>query len=324
MTISLMKHLHLKSDSYNHLEKAFKEWLDILGYEKTGVQNMSANVREFLHFLETQKVNRITEVRQKNYKDYYHHISHRENKRRGGGLSNNYINKQIQALEKFYEFLAHKGHQNIVPVSLRQLKLQRTDITILTEREVEKLYKATETNYTEANKNHILSEAFKARDRAILSIYYACGLRRKEGVHMKIDDINFDRRIVHVKKGKNYTERFVPFSKKTGKYLEEWIYDHRIHLVADSRERSLFVGIMGKPLVGGTMYARVKILQHLVDDIALNEKNIGLHTLRHSIATHLLENGMELKKIQRFLGHSSLESTQIYTHLIEKEESIRI
>ena len=70
---------------------------------------------------------------------------------------------------------------------------------------------------------------------------------------------------------------------------------------------------------GNTLYVRLKLLQQQIENPELQSKNVGLHTLRHSIATHLLQNGMELQKIQRFLGHSSLESTQIYTHLIEKD-----
>ena len=71
-------------------------------------------------------------------------------------------------------------------------------------------------------------------------------------------------------------------------------------------------------MTGGSLYRRLKLLQLAVDDPVLQQKEIGLHTLRHSIATHLLQNGMALRQIQRFLGHSSLESTQLYTHFIEK------
>lgn len=72
-------------------------------------------------------------------------------------------------------------------------------------------------------------------------------------------------------------------------------------------------------MTGGALYRRLKLLQLAVDDPVLQQKEIGLHTLRHSIATHLLQNGMALQQIQRFLGHSSLESTQLYTHLLPSE-----
>ncbi len=154
----------------------------------------------------------------------------------------------------------------------------------------------------------------------MLVIYYSCGLRRNEGVHVAVDDINFDTRIVHVRKGKNYKERFVPFNKASGKYLEEYVYDHRPQLVKSKTESALFISHGGKPMRGGSVYKRLKLLQLATEDISLQQKTIGLHTLRHSIATHLLQAGMSLEKISRFLGHSSLDSTQIYTHLAEKAE----
>ena len=133
---------------------------------------------------------------------------------------------------------------------------------------------------------------------------------------MTVDDLNFDRRILHVRKGKNHKERLVPFSRSSSKLLQEWVYDYRPQLIKTPKEGSLFVGVRGKPMNGGGLYIRLRKLVLLTGDAELQRKDVGLHTLRHSIATHLLQNGMDLQKIQRFLGHSSLESTQIYTHLV--------
>lgn len=310
-----MKNLVLKNISYEHLEKAFAEWLDILGYCQMSTYNMPNIIREFLHFLETNNINQIKALQQNHYKEYFNYISSRSNQRRGGGLSNNYLNKHIQALEKFYEFLNHKGVQNLPPVTLKQLKLDKRNITVLTAEEIQQFYKAT-LRQTQGR----LKEIFNARDRAMLTIFYGCGLRRNEGVNLTIDDINFDTRIIHVRKGKNYKERLVPFSKTGSQYLQEWIYDFRILLTKNNKNASLFISYTGKPMSGNSLYKRLKLLQLEIDNPELQNKEIGLHTLRHSIATHLLQNGMSLQKIQRFLGHSSLDSTQIYTHLLEKED----
>ena len=309
-----MKKLPLTNSSFEYLESAFREWLDILGYNWGTVYNMPSMIREFLHFLEQQGCNQIHHLQTKHYRSYYDHISGRGNQRRGGGLSNNYINKQIQALEKFYEFLQHKGTNGIPPVTLKHLKLERSNITVLTQEEIKQLFEASNQETL-----HSKQEAFNARDKAMLVVFYGCGLRRREGSSLILDDLNFDRRIMHVRKGKNYKERLVPFSRSSSKILQEWIYDHRPQLTKSQKEGNLFIGMCGKPMAGGSLYGRLKKLLLLVDDPELQRKEIGLHTLRHSIATHLLQNGMELRKIQRFLGHSSLESTQIYTHLIPKE-----
>lgn len=309
-----MRNLQLKNSSYEYLEKAFGEWLDILGYCQMSAYNMPSIIREFLHFLEQQGCNQITGLKQQHYKEYFNYINSRGNQRRGGGLSNNYLNKHIQALEKFYEFLNHKGVQNLPPVTLRQLKLEKGNTIVLTQQEVQLLYQATHKE-AESTKQ----AALQSRDRAMLTVFYGCGLRRNEGVNLSIDDINFDRRILHVKKGKNYKERLVPFSRQSLIYLQEWVYDYRARIVKDNKIGALFIACGGSPLNGNSLYVRFKLLQQQVEDPEIQNKNIGLHTLRHSIATHLLQNGMELQKIQRFLGHSSLESTQIYTHLISNE-----
>jgi integrase/recombinase XerD len=157
----------------------------------------------------------------------------------------------------------------------------------------------------------------------MLAVFYGCGLRRREGSSLEVDDLNFDRRILHVRKGKNYKERLVPFSKSSSKILQEYVYDHRPLLTKSNQISALFIGMTGKAMTGGSLYGRLKQLVLLTDNPDLINKDVGLHTLRHSIATHLLENGMSLPKIQRFLGHSSLESTQIYTHIREALESQR-
>lgn len=309
-----MRSLPLKRASYEHLLLAFKEWMDVLGYNSKTVYNAYSMVREFFHFLEQQNCNHIHHLQIKHYKSYYNHLITRPNYRCGGGLGNVYINQQIQALEKLYEFLQHKGVQGIPPVALRQLKLNKRDINVLTQEEVRQLFEATEQESPLPKQ-----KALNARDKAMLVVFYACGLRRSEGSNLKIDDLNFDRRILHVKKGKGYKERLVPFSKSSSKILQEYIYDHRPSLIKSQKEDHFFIGLFGKPMAKYSLYGRIKKLVVLTDNPELNQKDVGLHTLRHSIATHFLENGMDLRNIQRFLGHSSLESTQIYTHLIESK-----
>lgn len=192
------------------------------------------------------------------------------------------------------------------------------EITVLTPEEIKLLYKATE-NYNIGTE----LEPFNSRDRAMISIFYGCGLRRNEGYHLNLSDINFDRRILRVRKGKNYKERLVPFNKTNANYLQEYLYDWRPLIVRDKKEDAFFISQRGTRMDTQSMSLRLKLLQQRTDDITLQQKNVRLHVLRHSIATHLLQNGMELEKIARFLGHSSLESRQVYTHLINKDEETK-
>jgi integrase/recombinase XerD len=318
-----MKKLTLNNPSYEHLEKGFKEWLDILGYCEGSVYSMPVIIREFLHHLEKEKVNQIGELRQKHLKSYYEYLNSRGNERRGGALSNNYLNKHLQAIEKFLEYLYQKGVQDLPTLGIRQEKIERKEITVLEVEEVKELFAATykEKDFTGQPYTPEIKEAISARDRVMLVMLYSCGLRRNEAVNVHTDDINLDARMVHVKKGKNYKERFVPFNKSNAQYLQEYIYDHRPNLVKSRKESALFISVTGEPMTHGTLYTRLKLLQLYTEDISLQQKQLSPHTLRHSIATHLLEAGMPLEKIAKFLGHASLESTQIYTHLVKRKEA---
>ena len=314
-----MKKLSLKAAQYQQLEAGFREWLDILGYAPMTVYNMPNIVREFLHYQERHGIKEIRAVQHVHIRNYHDHISSRGNQRRGGGLSTKYILMHMQAIGKFYEYLHHRGITNLPSASVKSGKYQRGKITILTTEEIKLLFGATQKDalHSSSNHYHLYNEPMQGRDRAMLTIYYSCGLRRNEGVCLHTDDIDFDKGLLHVRKGKNYKERFVPFNKANAAYLQQYVYDYRPQLVKARKENRLFVSANGRITTGGTLLQRLQRLQLLTEDIPLKEKAIGLHTLRHSIATHLLQAGMSLEKIAQFLGHSSLESTQIYTHLIK-------
>lgn len=179
--------------------------------------------------------------------------------------------------------------------------------------------KKAKTNHLEITneKEYAALEAIASRDKAILTVFYGCGLRRNEGYHLNIGDIYWERSILHIRKGKGYKERFVPLNKTNLNYLQDYVFDYRPILNKDKREEAFFISSRSKRMDAQSIALRLKLLQHRSNNIELQQKNIRLHVLRHSIATHLLQNEMSLEKISRFLGHNSLESTQIYTHLVE-------
>jgi len=310
-----VKKLILQNASYRYLEQSFREWLDVQGYASSTVYTLPNQIRELLHYLESKDIHNIKSLDTQLIEEYYHQLKERGNQRRGGGLSNAHLNKHIQSLRKFTEYLRKVGRIR-VPVPRLENESTESRIIYLTEEEINELFKATKKTTSYKNKPTELVEAIQARDRAMLAIFYGCGLRRSEGVALNVGDINFDRSVVHVRKGKNHKERLVPISKANLKYLSEYIYDHRSELLKGSKSEALFVSHnFQKRLEGQSLFLRLKSLQAHTDNIELQEKEIGLHTLRHSIATHLLKAGMKLESIGRFLGHASMDSTQIYTHI---------
>lgn len=317
-----MKKLILKNESFQYIEKSFREWLDILGYAESTVYNLPNHIRELLYYLEQNNINNINQLDNQIIKEHYNNLKLRSNDRKGGALSNGSLNKQLQALYKFTEYLRQSGRMILPVLNIDWENDDTKHIETLTTEEIQELYKATQL-YPK-NIKHIRAEhhfeAIALRDCAMLTVFYGCGLRRNEGYHLRIDDINFDKQILHVRKGKANKERLVPFNKTNSKYLQDYIYDGRINLIKDKRESTLFINERGNRLTAQSMSIRLKLLQQRTDDLQLQQKNVRLHVLRHSIATHLLSNGMPLENISRFLGHNSLESTQVYTHLVNQED----
>jgi len=286
---------------YIRLNAGFTQWLRILNFEPTSQRDMPKMLAEFLEYLENQNCNHVHEIQESHLKGYLEYLHERPNHKWGGGLSKNYIRKQLQVIKKFSRYLTESGQESFT-VKLR-IKGKSTNIkSILTREEISKLYDATKDDVP------------GMRDRAMLALYYGCGLRKNEGVNVNVSDILLEKDLVYVRKGKGYKERYVPLTGSNKTDLESYLHYGRPHLAGRQKDEALLLGIKGKRLNGTVAYNRLQQLKRT----ARVKKPAGLHTLRHSIATHLLRSGMKLEHIQRFLGHSSLESTQIYTHIIHE------
>jgi integrase/recombinase XerD len=149
----------------------------------------------------------------------------------------------------------------------------------------------------------------------MLALYYGCGLRLNEGASLEIKDIITSSKILHVRKGKRYKERLVPMAQKNFEELQLYVNYGRPQLLQQEKTDGLFIGAnKGVQMSKQSLYIQIKQLARK----AKIKKKVGTHTLRHSIATHLLQSGMKLEKIQEFLGHQGLDSTQIYTHLVNE------
>lgn len=320
-----MKRLPVTAPPYQYIEKSFKEWLEALGYSWQGVYYMPIQIRGLLNWLERQNKTQLTDITTEAITNYYYQeLKQRKNYMRDAGtLSNKHLNKNLQALRKFTEYLRQTGKLQIPLLNIRQEEIIDNKPTVLTEEEIMQLFKATETipDKMKHAKPREFYEMLNLRDKAMLSIFYGCGLRRNEGYHLNIADIHLESAVVHVRKGKGYKERFVPISKKGIENITAYLYDARPLIIRDNKEEAFFLNHNGKRLGGQMLMLCLQSLARRTNDTGLQQKEIGLHTLRHSIATHLLGNGMSLESIRDFLGHSSLESTQIYTHLINENDN---
>jgi len=310
-----MKHLKLQSQHYKVLIKSYKEWLDILGYAESTVYNLPNHLQEFFHYLEQLGIKNINHITAKTTKEYYNRLEMRSNERRNGALSKSYLNKHQQALKKFKEYLQCHHHKGIHLHLKYQTNPTEEKLNILTQSEIKELF--TATSYSHKQKR------FRLRDKAILAIAYSCGLRRTEIVSLDVTDVLFDKERIHVRKAKNYKERFVPINGKNLQIIEEYLFDARLEFNPNNTE-SLLISQKGRRINGMSIANRLHAIVKASQNKTIENKRITLHTLRHSIATHLLQRNVTLESIKIFLGHSSLASTQIYTHLLKTIEHERI
>ena len=295
-----MRQLTLKNKVHRALEEDFKSWLETLGYNTFSIAYSPIYIREFLYWLEKHErtVEKINEATIPEYFDSY--LSKRSNQRRGGGLSNDYLNGHLTSIKQFSEYLQQTRGAGFV--ILKDYYPRQSRETVLTREQIEAMYEACGNDSAKA-----------LRNRAILALYYGCGLRRNEGVHVNVEDVLLNRKLLHVRQGKQYRERYVPLAKHVQEDLKNYLDIARPTFRHHDKSPALLLGTRGR-ITGSCTLCLIKRLGA--------EANIttdfGLHTLRHSIATHLLHAGMKLEQVSSFLGHESLESTQRYTHLVEQ------
>jgi integrase/recombinase XerD len=217
-----------------------------------------------------------------------------------GGWAASTAARKIAAIRAFHEFLRRRGASGENPAfSVRPPRRARPLPDVLTIEQVEALLRAPRGEGPAA-----------VRDRALLEVAYATGLRASELTGLRLEEVDFDEGLVRCM-GKRRRERIIPFGAKAREALQRYLDGARGLLLRDRGERALFLTRLGRPF---TRMGYWKLLQGHAKRAGI-ERAVSPHTLRHSCATHLLEGGCDLRVVQEFLGHRSIETTQIYTHL---------
>lgn len=289
-------------------QRDFIAWLETLNYSHHTIRHAKRSINYFIGFHERRNLNGINEVTTLSIHEFFNFIKLKSNDKIGGGLSVAYYNKILGDIKLFQRFLAEK--YGIAMMVLEEpLKAVKTQIEILSLDAIRALYAACEET------------PFGYRDKAILSLYYGAGLRRSEGTSLNLEDVNLDARTIHIRTSKNGKERLVPIPIKVMQDLKAYVLEAR-PLIKVVKSRRFLINDAGKPIVGLVANRKLQKLVELSRNEELFSKKVTLHVLRHSYATHLLEAGMAIEKISKLLGHSSLVSTQVYTHINSKNYGI--
>ena len=308
----------LTSKQFIELESGFLSWLKTLSHTQATIATRKRNIREFLLYLERCDISAIDQAARDKTERFVRYLKRRENKLSGSGLMNASINVGISSVNKFFEYLRQSGNVTSIPDNLQYMEELYKPRVVLSLQEISALYEATYMQKWFARaETKEYQKAIQQRDRAMLGVYYGCGLRKSEGTNLMVSDILTERKLVFVRKGKGCKERYVPVTDGNLQHITEYLHDGRNFLLvrSESSTDAFFINQYGGSCCDQALSARLDRLVKNSGSSGLQSKRPSLHTLRHSIATHLLQSGMEIEMIQKFLGHASLESTQIYTHL---------
>ena len=282
------------------LEEILECFLDYLTIERGLAQNTIISYRydliKYINFLKKNNISSFNQTKKDLVNNYFVYL-------RKKYLQINSISRNLVAVKMLYRFLLIEG-------------FIKEDITGLIE--FPRMSKKLPHVLSLREINLLLDKAnFKSnlglRDQAILELLYATGMRVSELIYLKIDDINMENRMLKCL-GKGSKERIIPFGSKAYQSLRLYLDKVRQKLVKNPNEDILFLNNRGERLSRqGIFYLVKKYVRK-----ARIEKKITPHTLRHTLATHLLENGADLRSVQEMLGHSDISTTQIYTHVSRK------
>lgn len=273
------------------------------GSDKTA-QAYYRDIKRFIDYLEKEGINDFKAVDKSVVFDYVELL--RSGNITKGKLNNNSFNRNLSALRSFYHYLNRfMNVENNPFIAFKSTKKEVKLPEFLTYDEIDRMLNALDEN----DENDL-------RDKAILSLLYASGLRLSELTSLSLNNINFiDDYVIVI--GKGNKQRLIPFYEECHDILIKYIDEVRIKYQKD--DDHLFLNKNGKALSN-------RYIQKIIDSIAIKaniNKNVHPHMIRHSFATHLLDNGADLRVVQELLGHENLSTTQIYTHVtIDKLKKI--
>lgn len=274
------------------MERQLKYFFDFLENDKklseNTLQSYKRDLKQFKRYLEACEL-RYDRVKEEDIKDYIKELQ--ENGKKASSIS-----RCIASIRSFYQFVLKRKKIKVDPTAnVQSPKIEKRVPSVLTSKEVELLL--------EQPKDVDLKGI---RDKAMLEFAYATGMRVTEIISLNIDDVNLEEGFVICNSGNK--QRNIPLGTMSLKALKEYINDARGILIKNEDEKALFVNINGGRL---TRQGFWKIIKYYKEQAHIT-KDITPHVLRHSFATHLLQNGADLKAIQLMLGHSDISSTQVY------------
>jgi integrase/recombinase XerD len=286
------------NEIYQEEAKNYKNHLDILGLKPETTQARYLYLKEFFSWLEKLQIYQLQQITTVEIAQYYDYLLQRKSTRTGQNIKQKSIYDHMRNLQQYLGYLLDLGKIKTSPASHLKFRnpTEKVERIIFTQDQIQELYNVS-----------------NSQEKAILNLAYGCGLRVHELGLLNKEDIRINENLVIVQKGKNSKRRIIPINTRISEELQDYLesLEHKTNeIFINNKQRRMQEWTFNSTLK--TLISKTKFGQEFTT-AELNK--IGIHTLRHSIATHLLENGMKLEQVQTFLGHSHIESTEIYTHI---------
>lgn len=267
------------------------------GLSENTINSYGIDLKLFLEYL---RENEIPSFKQVNKEVIVNYMQSEKNNNK----ANSSILRSVSSLRKFFQYLAQEKIIEKDPMLLIDTPKKKQHLPqVLTKEEVEKLLRSPNTG-----------QVLGLRDRAMLELMYATGLRISEIINLKLEDLHLTMGTLQTL-GKGHKERIVPVGDEAIKWVNRYLEEARPKLLKQKRSNYLFLNFHGNNLTRQGVWKNLKAEVRK----AGIQKNITPHTLRHSFATHILEDGADLRIVQELLGHADISTTQIYTHLSNKQ-----
>ena len=277
----------------------FLIYLEVKGFSKLSIKQRRSQLNQFYVWCEARDLAQAASIKKAHIEAYQRYLFHYRQKN-GQPLSRQTQHHRLVAINTLFKWLLREGTIKNNPSE--HIELPRVEKTlpkdILTPAEVAQILDTIEIN-----------DILGIRDRTIIELMYSTGLRRAEIAHLHIADIDFERQLLTVRKGKGNKDRIVPVGSRALTWLDRYLTEARPQLSKSEGENTLFLSKRGTPLNIDWLSVIVK---RIVEAAELS-KSGSCHLFRHSMATAMLDNGADIRYIQEMLGHSDIGSTQIYT-----------
>ena len=261
------------------------------GLSKNTVKAYETDIKGFIKWINKNNKQSLLNIKESSVNQYISYLFSLK-------LKSSSVNRKISSLKSFYLFLLKKRLIRYSPFSeVISPKQEKYLPASMSESEVEKLLNSPDT-----------SKDIEQRDKAMIEMLYATGMRISELVNLKITDIDMNRSVIKVM-GKGSKERLIPFGESASEALFNYLKIRK-----DSSSKEVFISNRGRKITRVAFWQRIKVYL-LRENLKIS---ISPHTLRHAFATHLLNRGADLRSVQLLLGHSDLSTTQIYTHIAKQ------